>query len=43
MAHLSCVLADAYIHELGENESAGTASPTLNFELSTLNFKNIES
>jgi hypothetical protein len=23
MAHLSCVLADAYIHELGENESVG--------------------
>jgi hypothetical protein len=23
MAHLSCVLADAYIHELGEIESAG--------------------
>jgi len=23
MAHLSCVLAHAYIHELGENEIAG--------------------
>jgi hypothetical protein len=23
MAHLPCVLADAYIHELGEIESAG--------------------
>src|SRR6059036_2676174 len=26
MAHLPCVLADAYIHELGENESAGRNS-----------------
>jgi hypothetical protein len=23
IAHLDCVLADAYVHELGENERAG--------------------
>src|SRR5262245_7638570 len=28
IAHLPCVLADAYIHELGENESAGRDSKT---------------
>jgi hypothetical protein len=26
LAHLSCVLANAYIYELGENESAGRDS-----------------